>query len=86
MNKQDQGLLIAGKTYSSRLLVGSGKYKDLDQTREATEASGANIITVAIRRVNIGQDPNAPSLLDAVPPSKYTILPNTAGCYPSAGP
>lgn len=81
MNKQDQGLLIAGKTYSSRLLVGSGKYKDLDQTREATEASGANIITVAIRRVNIGQDPNAPSLLDAVPPSKYTILPNTAGCY-----
>ena len=81
LNKQDQGLLIAGKTYSSRLLVGSGKYKDLDQTREATEASGANIITVAIRRVNIGQDPNAPSLLDAVPPSKYTILPNTAGCY-----
>lgn len=81
MNKQDQGLLIAGKTYSSRLLVGSGKYKDLDQTREATEASGANIITVAIRRVNIGQDPNTPSLLDAVPPSKYTILPNTAGCY-----
>ena len=81
MNKQDQGLLIAGKTYSSRLLVGSGKYKDLDQTREATEASGANIITVAIRRVNIGQDPNAPRLLDDVPPSKYTILPNTAGCY-----
>ncbi len=81
MNKQDQGLTIAGKTYSSRLLVGSGKYRDLDQTREATEASGANIITVAIRRVNIGQDPNAPSLLDAVPPSKYTILPNTAGCY-----
>jgi thiazole synthase len=73
--------VIAGTTYSSRLLVGSGKYKDLDQTREATEASGANIITVAIRRVNIGQDPNAPSLLDAVPPSRFTILPNTAGCY-----
>ena len=81
MNKQEQGLTIAGKTYRSRLLVGSGKYHDLEQTREATEASGAEIITVAIRRVNIGQDPNAPSLLDVVPPTKYTILPNTAGCY-----
>jgi len=78
---EDPGLTIAGKTYRSRLLVGSGKYKDLDETRLATEASGADIITVAIRRVNIGQDPNAPSLLDAVPPTKYTILPNTAGCY-----
>jgi len=77
----DAGLTIAGKTYSSRLLVGSGKYKSLDETRLATEASGADIITVAIRRVNIGQDPNAPSLLDVVPPSHYTILPNTAGCY-----
>ncbi|MDT8409392.1 MAG: thiazole synthase [Wenzhouxiangellaceae bacterium] len=77
----DQGLTIAGKTYRSRLLVGSGKYKDLEQTRAATQASGAEIITVAIRRVNIGQDPNAPSLLDVVPPSQYTILPNTAGCY-----
>jgi thiazole synthase len=77
----DAGLTIAGKTYSSRLLVGSGKYKSLDETRLATEASGADIITVAIRRVNIGQDPNAPSLLDVVPPSRYTILPNTAGCY-----
>ena len=65
---QDPGLTIAGKTYRSRLLVGSGKYKDLDETRLATEASGADIITVAIRRVNIGQDPNAPNLLDAVPP------------------
>lgn len=80
-NTQDSGLVIAGTTYSSRLLVGSGKYRDLEQTRLATEASGASIITVAIRRVNIGQDPNAPSLLDAVPPSKYTILPNSAGCY-----
>jgi thiazole synthase len=78
---QEQGLTIAGKTYRSRLLVGSGKYRDLEETRAATEASGAEIITVAIRRVNIGQDPNAPSLLDVVPPSKYTILPNTAGCY-----
>jgi len=77
----DAGLTIAGKTYSSRLLVGSGKYKSLDETRLATEASGADIITVAIRRVNIGQDPNAPSLLDVVPPSRYAILPNTAGCY-----
>jgi len=74
-------LTIAGKTYNSRLLVGSGKYKDLQQTRAATDAAGAEIITVAIRRVNIGQDPNAPSLLDVLPPSEYTILPNTAGCY-----
>lgn len=80
----DSGLTIAGKTYRSRLLVGTGKYKDLEQTRLATEAAGAEIITVAIRRVNIGQDPNAPSLLDAVPPSKYTILPNSAGCYNAA--
>jgi thiazole synthase len=78
---EDRPLVIAGKQYSSRLLVGSGKYRDLEQTREATEAAGAEIITVAIRRVNIGQDPNAPSLLDVVPPSRYTILPNTAGCY-----
>lgn len=75
------GLTIAGKSYSSRLLVGSGKYRDLEQTRLATEASGADIITVAIRRVNIGQDPNAPSLLDVLPPSRYTLLPNSAGCY-----
>jgi thiazole synthase len=75
------GLTIAGKTYRSRLLVGSGKYRDLEQTRAATEAAGADIITVAIRRVNIGQDPNAPSLLEALPPSQFTILPNTAGCY-----
>jgi len=74
-------LTIAGKTYASRLLVGSGKYRDLAQTRAATEAAAAQIITVAIRRVNIGQDPNAPSLLDVLPPDQYTILPNTAGCY-----
>ncbi|GGY80819.1 thiazole synthase [Pseudoduganella plicata] len=80
MTKNDL-LTIAGKTYNSRLLVGSGKYKDLQQTRAATDAAGAEIITVAIRRVNIGQDPNAPSLLDVLPPSEYTILPNTAGCY-----
>ncbi len=77
----DAGLVIAGTTYGSRLLVGSGKYRDLDETRAATEASGAAIITVAIRRVNIGQDPTTPSLLDVISPSRYTILPNTAGCY-----
>ncbi|MEW5893693.1 MAG: thiazole synthase [Pseudomonadota bacterium] len=74
-------LVIAGKPYHSRLLVGTGKYKDFDETRQAVEASGAEIVTVAIRRTNIGQDPKQPSLLDALPPSKYTYLPNTAGCY-----
>jgi thiazole synthase len=79
--QKDTPLVIAGKQYKSRLLVGSGKYKDLQETRLATEASGAEIITVAVRRSNIGQNPNEPNLLDAVPPEKYTILPNTAGCY-----
>lgn len=74
-------LNIAGKTYRSRLLVGTGKYKDFDETRKAIEASGAEIVTVAIRRTNIGQEPGQPSLLDYLPPSKYTLLPNTAGCY-----
>ena len=74
-------LIIAGKHYHSRLLVGTGKYRDLDETRHATEASGAEIVTVAIRRSNIGQNPNEPNLLDVLPPDKYTILPNTAGCY-----
>ena len=74
-------LVVAGKSYRSRLLVGTGKYKDFDQTRAAVVASGAAIVTVAIRRTNIGQDPKAPSLLDALPPSEFTYLPNTAGCY-----
>jgi thiazole synthase len=74
-------LVIAGKSYSSRLLVGTGKYKDFDETRAAVEASGAQIVTVAIRRTNIGQNPNEPNLLEALPPSRFTILPNTAGCY-----
>lgn len=74
-------LVIAGKTYRSRLLTGTGKYKDLDETRRATLAAGAEIVTAAIRRVNLGQDPNAPSLLDALPPGEFTLLPNTAGCY-----
>src|SRR3981081_3139862 len=76
-----ESLVIAGKPYSSRLLVGTGKYQDFAQTRAAVEASGAQIVTVAIRRTNIGQNPNEPNLLDALPPSQYTILPNTAGCY-----
>lgn len=74
-------LVIAGRAYRSRLLTGTGKFKDLDETRRATEAAGAQIVTVAIRRSNIGQDKNAPNLLDVLPPQKYTILPNTAGCY-----
>jgi len=74
-------LTIAGKTYSSRLLVGTGKYRDLEETRLAIEASGAEIVTVAIRRTNIGQNPGEPNLLDVLPPDRYTILPNTAGCY-----
>ncbi|WP_198264988.1 thiazole synthase [sulfur-oxidizing endosymbiont of Gigantopelta aegis] len=78
---QDDKLIIAGKAYHSRLLVGTGKYKDMDETREAIEASGAEIVTVAIRRTNIGQNPDEPNLLDVISPDKYTILPNTAGCY-----
>ena len=77
-------LVIAGKTYASRLIVGSGKYRDLAETQAATEAAGAEMITVAVRRTNIGQHPGEPSLLDVVPPSTYTILPNTAGCYTAA--
>ncbi|MCP3851862.1 MAG: thiazole synthase [Gammaproteobacteria bacterium] len=78
---QDDKLIIAGKSYNSRLLVGTGKYKDMDETRDAIEVSGAEIVTVAIRRTNIGQNPDEPNLLDVISPDKYTILPNTAGCY-----
>lgn len=74
-------LVIAGKSYTSRLLVGTGKYKDFNETRTAVETSGAEIITVAIRRTNIGQTADQPNLLDVLPPSQYTLLPNTAGCY-----
>ena len=77
----EDALVIAGKAYSSRLLTGTGKFRDLDETRRATEAAGAEIVTVAIRRTNIGQDPGEPNLLDVLPPDRYTILPNTAGCY-----
>ena len=74
-------LIIAGVEYTSRLLVGTGKYRDLDETRDATLASGAEIVTVAIRRTNIGQNPGEPNLLDVISPDRYTLLPNTAGCY-----
>ncbi|MDF1628391.1 MAG: thiazole synthase [Alcanivoracaceae bacterium] len=74
-------LNLAGKTYQSRLLIGTGKYKDFAETRSAIETSGAEIVTVAIRRTNIGQNADEPSLLDFISPDKYTILPNTAGCY-----
>jgi len=74
-------LIIAGKSYSSRLLVGTGKYKDFVETRAALDASGTEIVTVAIRRTNLGQKADEPNLLDAVPPSEFTYLPNTAGCY-----
>ncbi|MFZ0485615.1 MAG: thiazole synthase [Arenicellales bacterium] len=77
----DDPLVIADFEFRSRLLVGTGKYKDLDQTQAAIEASGAEIVTVAIRRTNIGQNPDEPSLLDVLPMSEYVILPNTAGCY-----
>jgi len=80
----DTPLVIAGRSYRSRLLTGTGKYRDLEQTRLATEAAGAEIVTVAIRRSNIGQNPDEPSLLDILPPDRYTILPNTAGCYTAA--
>jgi len=74
-------LVIAGTAYRSRLLVGTGKYKDFEETRRAVDASGAQIVTVAIRRTNIGQKAGEPSLLDFLPPSTFTYLPNTAGCY-----
>jgi thiazole synthase len=74
-------LTIAGRAYRSRLLVGTGKYRDFAETEAAIAASDAEIVTVAIRRMNIGQNPGEPNLLDILPPSRYTILPNTAGCY-----
>ncbi|MCJ8170563.1 thiazole synthase [Atopomonas sediminilitoris] len=77
----DAPLIIAGRSFESRLLVGTGKYKDMAETQAAIEASGAQIVTVAVRRTNIGQNPDEPNLLDVISPEKYTILPNTAGCY-----
>ncbi len=77
----EDNLVVAGRSFESRLLVGTGKYEDLEQTDAAIRASGAEIVTVAIRRSNIGQNPDEPSLLEVIPPERYTILPNTAGCY-----
>ncbi|HPE79834.1 MAG: thiazole synthase [Chromatiaceae bacterium] len=74
-------LVIADRTFTSRLLVGTGKYRDMDETRAAIEASGAEIITIAVRRTNIGQNRDEPNILDVLPPDRYTLLPNTAGCY-----
>lgn len=78
---QNDMFTVAGQNFSSRLLVGTGKYKDMEETRLAIEASGAEIVTVAIRRTNIGQNTDEPNLLDVISPDQYTILPNTAGCY-----
>ena len=80
-SEHSDDLIIAGRRYRSRLLTGTGKFKDLEETRLATEAAGAQIVTVAIRRSNIGQNPDEPNLLDVLPPDRYTILPNTAGCF-----
>jgi thiazole synthase len=76
----DDPFVLAGKTYQSRLITGSGKYRSFDETRRATEAAGAEIVTVAVRRVNI-TDPGKENLLDYLPLDRFTILPNTAGCY-----
>ncbi len=81
MSTLDSPLKIGQREYQSRLLVGTGKYRDLEQTEQAIKASGAEIVTVAVRRSNIGQNPDEPNLLDVISPEKYTILPNTAGCY-----
>ena len=77
----DQPFVLDGTTYQSRLLVGTGKYRDLEETRQAIEASGTEIVTVAVRRTNIGQNRDEPNLLDVISPERYTILPNTAGCH-----
>lgn len=85
MQTQDgDPLVVAGVSYRSRLLVGTGKYRDLDETERAIRASGAEIVTVAVRRTNIGQNPGEPNLLDVIPADEFTILPNTAGCYDTA--
>ncbi len=81
MNLPDDKLVIDNQAYGSRLLVGTGKYKDMQETKQAIEASGAEIVTFALRRMNIGQNRDEESLLDYILPKKYTLLPNTAGCY-----
>ncbi len=81
MDNRDDQWHVGERVFRSRLLVGTGKYKDMEQTRRAVEASGAEIVTVAVRRTNIGQNPGEPNLLEVLSPNRYTILPNTAGCY-----
>jgi thiazole synthase len=83
-NQKQDTFTIAGKEYQSRLLVGTGKYKDMEETQQAIETSGAEIVTVAVRRTNIGQNKDEPNILEVLSPDKYTILPNTAGCYDAA--
>ena len=80
-NNAPDPLVIAGRTFTSRLLVGTGKYRDMEETQAAIEASGAEIVTIAVRRTNIGQNADEPNILDVLPPDRYTYLPNTAGCY-----
>jgi len=79
MNKDE--LIIAGRTFRSRLLIGTGKYRDFKETRSAIDQSGSEVVTVAIRRTNIGQNENEQSLIEFLPPNEFTYLPNTAGCY-----
>jgi len=81
MTDQTDTLTIAGRTFTSRLLVGTGKYKDMTETREAIDASGAEIVTIAVRRTNLGQNADEPNILEVLPLSEFTYLPNTAGCY-----
>jgi thiazole synthase len=83
-NEINDSFSVAGRTFTSRLLVGTGKYKDMQETRAAIEASGAEIVTIAVRRTNIGQNRDEPSILEVLPPSEFTYLPNTAGCYDAA--
>ncbi|MCG8487413.1 MAG: thiazole synthase [Candidatus Thiodiazotropha sp.] len=80
-DNQTDSFSVAGRTFTSRLLVGTGKYKDMAETRAAIDASGAEIVTIAVRRTNIGQNQDEPNILETLPPSEYTYLPNTAGCY-----
>ena len=79
--KNSDPLVIADRTFSSRLLVGTGKYKDMEETRAAIDASAAEVVTIAVRRTNIGQNSDEPNILDVLPPDRFTLLPNTAGCY-----
>ena len=81
MSQLNDPLVVADRTFNSRLLVGTGKYRDMDETRAAIEASGADVVTIAVRRTNIGQNADEPSILDVLPPDRFTYLPNTAGCY-----